>query len=51
VATPFLDASGEVMTDIFIEDGLHLNEKGTRIWAATIKAALMQEEGRHETTN
>ena len=51
VATPFLDASGEVMTDIFIEDGLHLNEKGTRIWAATIKAALMKEEGRHETTN
>jgi len=24
-----------------VEDDLHLNEKGTQIWAATIKAALM----------
>ena len=30
VATPFLRADGKVMDDIFIEDGLHLNEKGTR---------------------
>ena len=51
VATPFLDADGNVMTDIFIEDDLHLNEKGTRIWAATIKAALMEEEAQHESTN
>ena len=51
VATPFLQADGKVMDDVFVEDGLHLNEKGTRIWAATIKAALMVQEGRHETTN
>ncbi len=51
VATPFLRADGKVMDDIFIEDGLHLNEKGTRIWASTIKAALMAGEGRHETTD
>ncbi|MCY4637504.1 MAG: GDSL-type esterase/lipase family protein [Acidobacteria bacterium] len=51
VATPFLRADGTVMDDIFIEDGLHLNEKGTRIWAATIKAALMAGEARHETTD
>ena len=43
VATPFLDASGKVMTDIFIDDGLHLNEKGTAVWAATILAALEEE--------
>jgi len=41
VATPFLRADGKVMDDIFIDDGLHLNDKGTAIWAATIKAALM----------
>ena len=51
VATPFLRADGKVMDDIFIEDGLHLNEKGTRIWASTIKAALMAGEARHETTD
>ena len=51
VATPFLRADGKVMDDIFIADGLHLNEKGTRIWASTIKAALMAGEARHETTD
>ncbi len=43
VAAPLLDTSGKVMTDIFIDDGLHLNEKGTAIWAATIRAALKKE--------
>ena len=47
VATPFLDANGDVMTDIFVEDDLHLNEKGTRIWAATIRDALMAGEAHH----
>ena len=51
VATPFLKADGTVMDDIFIDDGLHLNEKGTRIWASTIKAALMPLEAQHESTN
>ena len=51
VATPFLGADGKVLDDVFIADGLHLNEKGTRIWAATIKAALMAGEARHETTD
>lgn len=50
VANPFLGSDGKVMDDIFIDDGLHLNEKGTRIWASTIKAALMTKEARHETT-
>jgi lysophospholipase L1-like esterase len=51
VATPFLRADGKVMDDIFIADGLHLNEKGTEVWASTIKAALMAGEARHETTD
>ena len=49
VARPLLDANGEVMTDIFVDDNLHLNEKGTRIWAATIKAALMKGEAQFES--
>ncbi|MBT8146650.1 MAG: hypothetical protein KJN90_07330 [Gammaproteobacteria bacterium] len=49
VANPFLDVNGEVMTDIFVEDGLHLNDLGNAIWGAAIKAALMPMEARHET--
>ena len=51
VATPFLRVDGKVMDDIFVDDGLHLNEKGTRIWATTIKAALMEVEAQYEATN
>ena len=51
VATPFLRADGTVMDDIFVDDGLHLNEKGTRIWAATIKAALMEVEAKYEANS
>ena len=50
VATPFLKADGTVMDDVFINDGLHLNEKGNTIWAAAIKAALMPIEAQHEST-
>ncbi|MYD71318.1 MAG: G-D-S-L family lipolytic protein [Acidobacteria bacterium] len=50
VANPFLQSNGQVMDDIFIDDGLHLNEKGTEIWASTIKAALMKDEAQHEPT-
>ena len=51
VATPFLRVDGKVMDDIFVDDGLHLNEKGTRIWATTIKSALMEVEAQYEATN
>ena len=44
VATPFLNYDGSVMTDIFVEDNLHLNDLGNAIWGATIKAALMPME-------
>ena len=43
VATPLLDESGKVMIDVFIDDGLHLNKKGTGIWATTIREALEEE--------
>lgn len=48
VATPFLQADGTVMTDIFIEDNLHLNEKGYDIWAATIREVLIAHEAQYE---
>ena len=48
VANPFLMADGHVMTDIFVEDGLHLNDMGNLIWGSSIRAALMPQEARHE---
>ncbi len=48
VATPFLRADGSVMTDIFVADGLHLNDKGNEIWGRAIKAGLMKIEGQYE---
>lgn len=48
VASPFLKADGTVMTDIFVADGLHLNDKGNEIWGRAIKAGLMEIEGQFE---
>lgn len=48
VATPFLNDDGSVMTDIFVEDNLHLNDLGNAIWGASIKASLMPREARLE---
>lgn len=48
VATPLLQDDGSVMTDIFVDDNLHLNDLGNAIWGATIKAALMPREARFE---
>lgn len=36
VFTPMLDENGRPRTDIFIEDGLHLNDRGYEIWAKVI---------------
>ena len=48
VATPLLNDDGSVKSDIFIDDGLHLNAAGNVIWGATIKAALMPVESQFE---
>ena len=48
VATPFLNADGSVMTDIFVDDNLHLNEKGYDIWAASVREVLMAHEAHYE---
>jgi len=48
VASPLLGKDGNVMTDIFVADNLHLNDLGNAIWGAVIKAALMPMEARVE---
>ena len=48
VATPFMKADGTVRDDIFVEDNLHLNEKGYDIWAETIREVLMAHEAQYE---
>ena len=36
VATPMLDADGKPRTDLFIEDGLHMNRKGYELWRGIV---------------
>jgi lysophospholipase L1-like esterase len=50
VATPMLQPNGHVMTDIFVEDNLHLNEKGYKIWTAAIRSVLVPAESKYERT-
>ena len=50
VATPMLRPDGTVMTDIFVEDDLHLNPKGYEIWSAAVRAVLVPAEVEHEGT-
>lgn len=50
VATPMLRPDETVMTDIFVEDDLHLNHKGYEIWTAAVRAVLVPAEGKHEGT-
>ena len=40
VWTPMLDADGNVLRDLFVEDGLHMNRKGYEIWARVIRPYL-----------
>jgi len=39
-ATKMLDESGIVLQDIFVEDNLHMNATGYKIWAETLKPVL-----------
>ncbi|MBX7183923.1 MAG: hypothetical protein K1Y01_02160 [Vicinamibacteria bacterium] len=48
VAAAMLRPDGHVMTDIFVEDNLHLNPKGYRIWTAAVRAVLIPAEQKHE---
>jgi lysophospholipase L1-like esterase len=48
VATTMLQPDGKVMTDIFVEDNLHLNPKGYKIWSAAVRKVLIPGEEKHE---
>jgi lysophospholipase L1-like esterase len=48
VAKTMLQPDGHVMTDIFVEDNLHLNPKGYKIWSAAVRAVLIPAEQKHE---
>lgn len=48
VARTMLQPDGHVMTDIFVEDNLHLNPKGYKIWSAAVRAVLIPAEQKHE---
>jgi lysophospholipase L1-like esterase len=39
-ATPLLGADGHPRPDLFLDDGLHLNEKGYALWTATLQPIL-----------
>lgn len=43
VHTAMLKPDGEVMTDIFIKDNLHMNPKGYAIWQGIIAPTLMRD--------
>ena len=48
VATPLLNADGSLRPEIYVEDGLHLNDLGNSIWGTAIKGALMPVEAAFE---
>lgn len=48
VASPMLNSDGTAKSDIFVSDGLHLNQKGYDIWANTVARFLIEREARYE---
>lgn len=41
IATPMLQADGTVDPNLFVSDGLHLNQSGYDVWAAAVKPVLV----------
>jgi lysophospholipase L1-like esterase len=48
IATPMLNGSGEPRTDIFLEDDLHMNKNGYKIWTSVVYPLLRDREGQYE---
>jgi lysophospholipase L1-like esterase len=44
VSTPMLDKSGVVRKDIFVEDNLHMNSAGYKIWTDAVRPILLKNE-------
>lgn len=50
IAAPMLDSSGEPLADIFLEDDLHMNRKGYKLWASVVYPLLREREGQYEVS-
>ena len=48
IASPMLDESGEPKPDIFLEDDLHMNERGYALWTTAVRPILVEHEARFE---
>jgi lysophospholipase L1-like esterase len=48
VGASMFEANGEMRTDIYIEDKLHLNQKGYDIWSDAISEVLLTNEVQYE---
>lgn len=48
VGAPMFDAQGEMRTDIYVKDKLHLNQKGYDIWSDAISEVLLTNEVQYE---
>jgi lysophospholipase L1-like esterase len=50
VATPMLHADGSIREDLFVSDGLHMNQAGYDLWRNVVAPVLIANEIRHEPT-
>jgi lysophospholipase L1-like esterase len=44
VFTPMLGDDGKPRPELFLKDGLHMNEKGYEIWAGLVKPRLAEKK-------
>jgi lysophospholipase L1-like esterase len=44
-ATPMLGADGRPRPELFVEDGLHMNADGYRLWNEKLRPVLQRERG------
>jgi lysophospholipase L1-like esterase len=43
VASPMFTSDGELRPELFIEDRLHMNREGYKIWRKVLRAALLPD--------
>ena len=48
VATPMLNDAGEPRPEIFVADGLHMNDAGYDIWRDAVRPVLLAAEAEHQ---
>ncbi len=48
VATPMLKPDGTAREELFVKDGLHMNQQGYDVWRDTVAPLIIEREVRHE---